>query len=272
MATDEPLEPVVKHRLGSLLRHTQLIARSGAGPAYLRWQRRRRRAARRAAEARGEQHLSRPALHDLDRKLEPYIGDITDGYFVEAGANDGFEQSNTYHLERFHGWRGLLVEPVPHLHREAAIERPSARVVHAALVAPDFDGTEVSLQYGGLMTVVAGSKGSSSADEEYVANAFALGLDKPMVVSAPARTLTALLDQSGAPEIDFMSLDLEGYEPAALQGLDLTRHAPRYLLVEVRDEEGRATLAAVLGERYRFEGQLTPQDALYARSDQPSRG
>jgi hypothetical protein len=47
----------------------------------------------------------------MDERLAAMLGD--GGYFVEAGAHDGFTQSNTYLLERRHGWRGLLVEPMP---------------------------------------------------------------------------------------------------------------------------------------------------------------
>ncbi|HEY4278330.1 MAG TPA: FkbM family methyltransferase [Conexibacter sp.] len=268
-AEPPPLSPFVA-RTGALLRRFPIVARSGLGPAYLRLQRRRRRAARRAAEGHGDFSRSRPAFNGIDRALEPYIGDVQRGFFVEAGANDGFTQSNTYHLERERGWSGLLVEPVPHLHREAALERPGSRVVHAALTEPAGEGREVTLEYGGLMTVVSGSRGSREADATYVAEAFALGLEAPMTVTAPARTLSALLDEMSAPEIDLMSLDLEGFEPTALRGLDLARHAPRYLLVEVREPDSRAAVESVLGERFRFERMLTHHDALYARTDQPT--
>ena len=36
-----------------------------------------------------------------------------DGFFIEAGAHDGVEASNTLYLEKKMGWRGLLVEPNP---------------------------------------------------------------------------------------------------------------------------------------------------------------
>lgn len=39
--------------------------------------------------------------------------------------------------------------------------------------------------------------------------------------------------KAAAPEIDLLSLDVEGYEPEVLEGLDLHRHAPRYMLIEM---------------------------------------
>ena len=34
-----------------------------------------------------------------------------DGFFIEAGANNGIWQSNTLYLETELGWNGLLIEP-----------------------------------------------------------------------------------------------------------------------------------------------------------------
>src|SRR5437588_12223158 len=60
----------------------------------------------------GSDRYSHLALNDLDRKLSKYL-DYRSGTFIEAGANDGLKQSNTYWFERFRNWRGILVEAVP---------------------------------------------------------------------------------------------------------------------------------------------------------------
>src|SRR3954466_15358354 len=57
------------------------------------------RSQRRRREARGDFSLAYPAMHDLDRQLERLL-DKDGGFFVEAGGNDGYVQSNTYALER----------------------------------------------------------------------------------------------------------------------------------------------------------------------------
>ena len=223
------------------------------------------RARRRRREARGDYCASYPALHDMDHQLERYLPE-QGGFFVEAGGNDGYTQSNTYVFERRHGWHGVLVEPVPELARACALERPGSRVVRAALVATGFSDREVSLRFGGLMTVVVGGR---EADDEWVAAAHTVGQEEPPhELRAPARTLSSILDEMRAPEVDLLSLDVEGYEAQALAGLDLERHAPRFVLVEMRDTEAdRGPIDAILGERYIDIDALSPFDILYARAD-----
>lgn len=196
----------------------------------------------------------------MDDKLDQHLG-IAGGFFVEAGAFDGYLQSNTYFLERVRGWRGLLIEPVPFLANEARRERPAATVVNCGLVAPDFPDPMIELQYGGTMTIVA----SADDAEGWAAGAQAnMALDEPPhVIRVPARTLSSVLDAVGAPQVDLLSLDVEGYESDVLAGLDFERHAPRYILAEVDMKNAREQVERVLRERYQEVDKLSPHDVLY---------
>ena len=86
-----------------------------------------KRLRRGVCEAVGVWRYSRPALYGIDRKLERWL-DRDGGVFIEAGANDGVRQSNTYFLEKKRGWTGLLVEPVPELAAECRKNRRAAVV------------------------------------------------------------------------------------------------------------------------------------------------
>jgi FkbM family methyltransferase len=248
------------------LRVVWVVARlpGPARRAFWRAARAARRARRRRLEARGDWSLSRPALYGMDARLERHLPPRS-GFFVEAGANDGYEQSNTYSLERIHGWRGVLVEPVPELARAAERERDASQVFNCALTEVERPGATVRLLYGGLMTVVAGGRAD---DSDWVAQAHALPQEEQQhEFDVPARTLSSVLDEAGVPEIDLLSLDVEGYEPTVLRGLDFDRHSPRLLLVEARGEVARLAVEEVLGRRYRLLEELSPFDLLYGRKD-----
>ena len=222
------------------------------------------RARRSLCEAMGGARYSRPALHAIDRKLERHL-DFDGGFFVEAGANDGYAQSNTYFFERLRGWTGLLIEPVPAL---AAACRRNRRgpVIEAALVAEARPGETVGLHYAGLMSTMDGALGGSAATARHVAQGLEVqGLAGSHRLDVPARSLSSILDEWGINRpIDLLSLDVEGAEADALRGLDFARHAPRFVCVEARD---RPAIAALLNPRYRLLEVLTDlgdyQDLLY---------
>lgn len=167
------------------------------------------------------------------------------GVFLEAGANNGVKQSNTYYLEAIRNWKGILVEPVPDLYKQCLRRRKSSKVYHAALVSNGYADDTIRLSFADLMTVVK----DGSASEKHTREGRALQrLDNGYDFDAPAMTLDSVIESSGFRQIDFLSLDLEGYEAEALSGLNLMRNGPRYLLVEVRE---MSKILDVVGNYYR---------------------
>ena len=207
-----------------------------------------RRWRRGACEAIGIRRYSRPALDGLDWQLEQYV-DFDGGFFVEAGANDGVMYSNTYYLERFRGWRGLLIEGIPELAKQCQKNRPRSTVVQAALVEAASPGDTVEMHYAGLMSAVTGAMDEAGGTEAHVRRGLEIqGIKTTYVVRVPARTLTDVIQQQHPEgDIDLLSLDVEGMEAQVLRGLDFSRYAPRFLCIEVRRIE---EIKAVLGDRY----------------------
>jgi len=192
-----------------------------------------RRARRTLFEAFGSDRYSHLALNDLDRKLARHL-DFRNGIFVECGANDGLAQSNTYWFERFRGWRGLLIEAVPEKADDARRNRPKAKVVNCALVANDSVGS-VKIQAAGLMAFVSGAFPSKEEEARQIENAKRVQqLQTVEILDVPARPLSRVLEEAGLPRVDLFSLDVEGYECEVLKGLDISRHRPRYILVETK--------------------------------------
>lgn len=150
-----------------------------------------------------------------------YFKGKPDGVFLEAGANNPKTLSQTYLLER-RGWTGVLVEPVPECCEKLRAERPGSRIFQNALGSPDQKGVLRLSIPGGASELTSALRDGEVAGEG----------DK--VFEAELITLTEVLDAAGVERLDYLSLDLEGMELEALQGLDFKRFKPDLIIVEDR--------------------------------------
>lgn len=139
------------------------------------------------------------------------------GMFAEVGANDPIIGSQTAELEK-QGWFGVLVEPLPHLASRLRKERAS-RVIEAACGSPAMAGRRLPLAVDGA---------HSSLDP----NRIHARWDRNERILVDVVTLTSALDQAGLQQVDFLSIDAEGFQEEVLLGLDFVKFRPRLILVE----------------------------------------
>lgn len=191
------------------------------------------------------------SAHEEQTLIANYFGGEK-GYFVEVGAYDPVYQSQSYHLE-LAGWDGVLIEPVPDLADNLARAR-RAMVHRCACVSPGQDraGTVPLLERRGGSTIVFNPK--------------AVGED--MVLDVPAKTLDTVLQEAGAPRIDFLSVDVEGAEPDVLSGLSFSKYKPRLVLVDDRERFGETCRLLrrngyQLVRRSGHNGWFVPRDARF---------
>jgi FkbM family methyltransferase len=211
----------------------------------------------------GSGRYSKPGLNGLDDLLAEFLN-YRHGCFIEVGANNGFSQSNTYYLERLLGWSGVLIEGIPMLYEACRKLRTRSHVFNCALVAADYPLPFVEMHFANLMSVVEGSMGEATRQADHLRKGLEVQkLDKTYTVQVPARTLTSVLDEvpSLAP-IDFLSLDVEGYELQVLKGLDLAKYQPRYILVECNFWED---IDRYLAPHYSLVKKMTHHDYFYQR-------
>lgn len=150
-------------------------------------------------------------------KLEEYLNPKKGGLYIELGALDGVTQSNTKWLQDEYDWTGILIEPSVDKFNECKINRPNNFLFNCACVS--FEYTEKTIRgdfNGSPMSSVGGKRRNFYPEVEVV-----------------SKTLQSLIDGSGFNEIDFLSLDVEGYELEVLKGLDFNKQSINFVLIEV---------------------------------------
>ena len=168
-----------------------------------------------------------------------------EGYFVEFGATNGVDLSNTCLLERGYGWRGILAEPFAVWHADLARNR-TAHIDHRCVWKRsgeqlEFTATPDRPAYAGV---------SARAFDDLHATLRARGGERTQVQSV---SLQDLLREHRAPaRIDYLSIDTEGSELDILEPFDFK--AWRIDLISVEHSYNRVKREALqrLLERYGF--------------------
>jgi FkbM family methyltransferase len=141
------------------------------------------------------------------------------GTFADIGGFDGVKGSNTLFFEQRRGWTGLLVEPVPEQRAKAARAR-RCPCLPFAVAAEDGEADFIAVRAG--FTQMSGLAGSY--DPHLLARVRADPRHREAALRVETRTLSRLLTEAGLPHPDFVSLDVEGGEEAALRAFPFERH------------------------------------------------
>ena len=206
------------------------------------------------------------SINEIDKKLERYLP-YKNGFYVELGANDGFSQSNTFYLEKRKHWNGVLIEPCLNLFLEALYYRGRRNKIFCNACVPfDYKNEFVSVEWGNFRTRSISLESDIIDVLEFDGERkdSILPGSRNVVFGAQARTLTSLLDESGAPKkIDLLSLDVEGAELSVLQGVDFKRYSFEFILVECRDIERLSAFLSL--HKYFLIDQLSGHDYLFSK-------
>ena len=160
-----------------------------------------------------------------DRWLDEHFGGKRSGFFVEVGAYDGVNLSNTYHFEQA-GWTGILVEPDPDMAERCRRARPRSQTFECAAGNPA-GSPEIS-----FFKVSGGEEYSTTTlTPEHRERLQRRGFTW-REVRVPVRTLDSILAEAHASGVDFVSIDVEGGELAVLRGFDIRRWKPGVVIVE----------------------------------------
>ena len=192
----------------------------------------------------------------LEEKIDNLFNKKESGVYVELGANNGLFQSNTAFLEKERNWSGVLIEPSKYNFLECKKNRPGSKVYNYACVSKEFTGTHVygdwekKVAHGAMASV--GGRRLQSAQQD--------------MTKVEANTLESILEKAEISNIDFLSLDTEGYEFEILKGLNLDKFKPKYMLIELYKDQNQIDIISYL-KTYNYS--LISNFSGYNKKDNP---
>jgi FkbM family methyltransferase len=160
------------------------------------------------------------------------------GYFVEFGSLDGIDTSNTYLLEKHHGWTGILAEPLPRFHED--LRRNRTCIIEPRCV---FSHSGDVVQFGEVEDFPAVSTLISHKDQHSM---WKEKRQTNKVHDVVTVSLDDMLDEHNAPAvIDYLSIDTEGSEYTILSAYSFKRPF-NTMTVEYANREEREKLFNLL--------------------------
>lgn len=159
-----------------------------------------------------------------DLILKRIIGEQIDGFYIDIGAHHPKRFSNTYLFYKA-GWQGLNIDALPG--SKKIFDRMRPKDINLEI--------GVSNQKGKLDYYMFNEPALNTFDfqlaKEYLNNSHFILLGKK---SIETDQLSSILSKYlHRQEIDFMSIDVEGYEMQVLKSNNWNKYRPKYLLIEL---------------------------------------
>ena len=187
----------------------------------------------------------------------------THGTFLEFGATNGIELSNSLMLEREFSWTGVLVEPSPQWHPDLSTNRPDAVVLDSCIFTETGKQLDFFVSDAGVLSTLDEFRESDASTMPGNAKVRNQSGYHCKVTSISLNDV--MLKYFGGNPIDFMSVDTEGSEFLILQEFDFNKYAPKVVTVEHNFSENQKRLDDLFKDNgyVRYFEKFTQFDAWY---------
>jgi FkbM family methyltransferase len=182
-------------------------------------------------------------LINLNEIYLKYFGYKSEGFFIDVGAYDGFDNSNTWGLAEA-GWQGICYEPVVLSYNLCVQAHLYHRVKTILTCVGNKKGTTDFYVAGVLSTYNENYYHSDYWHEDY---------KSAEKITSNIITLDESLEINLVkPDFDLFSLDVEGSETDVLNGFDINYWKPKMAIVEAQElhEAHELTLQAPFINKY----------------------
>jgi len=180
-------------------------------------------------------HVADSHAQQLQDLLAVYFSNFKPGYFVEFGATDGIDLSNTFLLEERYGWSGVIAEPAKLWHKNL-YENRNCSISKDCVYSVSGQELVFSEATSGKLSTLTNYVNSDGHVRESLSE-----------YSVRSVSLEDLLHQFQAPSfIDFLSVDTEGSEFEIIQNFDFNKYEFGFICIEHNHTENDQKIESLL--------------------------
>jgi hypothetical protein len=151
-----------------------------------------------------------------DSWVHSILGNKKNGYFIELGAADGLEYSNSLFFEKTLGWNGLCIEPNPIYQNDL---KKSRNCTLSFDCISDEDNKTVKFTMCDMASGIEETAGPFTKSDSFIYKR--------------TKKMDTLLNELKAPlVIDYLSLDVEGHEYEIIKNFVFTKYRFNCITVE----------------------------------------
>lgn len=161
-----------------------------------------------------------------DLVLNKLLGNKPNGFYIDIGANHPVRFSNTWFFYK-KGWRGVNIEPNPDMFRLLEDYRPYDLNLNMGI--SDVNDT---LDYYMFNEPALNTFSENERDQSLLKGEYSLVNHMKVNVKTLENVFTQM-NLSKNQEIDFMSIDAEGFDLKVLKSFDITVYYPKVILIEI---------------------------------------
>ncbi len=158
--------------------------------------------------------------------IREQLQDRRGGFFLDVGAGHWQRDSTTLYLEQHLDWSGIGIDALAEYQADYEKHRPKTRFRNF-LITDKPQGLQKFYRADGYLEV-----SSAKADVARDQAEFFKGDGSVTELEVRSANLNEVLALEKIERIDFLSMDIEEYEPAALAGFDIQRYRPQLVCIE----------------------------------------
>ncbi len=177
--------------------------------------------------------------------IRDVFGYMQRGYFIDIGAADGVELSNSFALEKYHGWTGLCIEPGPAAFGKLRANR-KCRCLNICIDAQrqEVEFTAEKGFFGGIIAADTNNAGTENKSNRITTHTF----------------MDVIRDHRVPETIHYLSLDVEGAEHRVMATFPFDSH--RFLSATI-ERPGKDLRAVLASNGYVLVAEIPNLDAFY---------